>query len=75
MYPLKDDYIGPIDAVIEKLNSFNNINVETFATATTLTGGYDDMITAIKQTIAWSYDIFGTSVFATKIIPGYDPQS
>ena len=75
MYPLKDDYIGPIDAIIEKLNSFNNINVETFATATTLIGEYDDMITAIKQTIAWSYDTFGTSVFATKIIPGYDPQS
>ena len=75
MYPLKDDYIAPIDAVIEKLKGFENIKVETFATATTLIGDYDNAMAAIKETIAWSYKVYGTSVFAVKIIPGYAPQS
>ncbi len=74
MYPLTDDYIPLIDAVIEKLNSFDVLKVETFTTATTLVGDYDTAMTAIKETIAWSYDQFGTAVFAAKIIPGYDPQ-
>jgi uncharacterized protein YqgV (UPF0045/DUF77 family) len=73
MYPLKDDYIAPIDAVIEKLNSFDGLRIETFATATTLIGDYGLAMVAIKETIAWSYDKFGSAVFVTKIIPGYEP--
>ena len=41
MYPLREDFIPPIDAVIAKLNSFTEMQVNTFATATTLIGDYD----------------------------------
>ncbi|MBT7952757.1 MAG: hypothetical protein HN764_14100 [Gammaproteobacteria bacterium] len=74
MYPLREDFIPPIDAVIAKLNSFADMKVNTFATATTLIGDYDYVMAAIKETLAWSYNEFGTAVFVTKLIPGYDPS-
>jgi hypothetical protein len=71
MYPLREDYVTPIDAVIEKLNGFADVRVATFATATILSGDYEVVMTALCETIAWSHERFGTSVFVTKIIPGY----
>lgn len=75
MYPLRGDYIPAIDAMIEKLNSYPNVRVETFATATTLTGTLSDIMDAIEDAIGWSYDNYGNAVFAVKIIPGYSPGS
>mgnify|MGYP001308192081 CR=1 FL=1 len=75
MYPLRGDFIPAIDSVIEKLNSFGELQVQTFATATTLIGDYDRVMDALKETIAWSYERYGTSVFAVKIIPGYEPAA
>ena len=74
MYPLREDFIPPIDAVIAKLNGFNDMKVNTFDTATTLIGDYDYVMAAIKETLAWSYNEFGTAVFVCKLIPGYDPS-
>ena len=71
MYPLKEEFIPPIDAVIDKLNSFDGLEVNTFATATTLVGEFDVVMQAITQTLAWSYENFGLAVFVAKLIPGY----
>ncbi|MDP6182662.1 MAG: YkoF family thiamine/hydroxymethylpyrimidine-binding protein [Gammaproteobacteria bacterium] len=75
MYPIQDDYIPPIDAVIKKLNSFDDLRVTTYPTATTLIGDYAAVMSALQETIAWSHESFGAVVFVTKIIPGYDPDS
>lgn len=75
MYPLRGDFIPPIDAVIEKLNSYAGMQVKTFTTAKTMIGDYDIVMDALKETLAWSYEQFGTAVFVTKLIPGYDPES
>jgi len=75
MYPLREDFIPAIDAVIGKLNSFPGIKVNTFTTATTIIGDFDTVMEALKDTLAWSYEQFGTAVFVTKLIPGYDPAS
>jgi len=74
MYPLQKEYIPAIDALIEKLNSFDNVRVQTFATATILLGEYVTVMAALEQTIAWSYESYGSSVFVMKIIPGYKPD-
>ncbi|MGK0296537.1 MAG: hypothetical protein ACI9XC_000126 [Gammaproteobacteria bacterium] len=74
MYPLHQEFLIPIKAVINKLNSFEGIQVRTFTTATTLIGDYDIVMNAIKETLAWSYEKHGTAVFVTKLIPGYDPD-
>jgi uncharacterized protein YqgV (UPF0045/DUF77 family) len=72
MYPLKDDFIPPIKAVIEKLNSFSAIKVST---ATTLIGEFDEVMDAISQTLVWSHEKYGMAVFVAKLIPGYDPEN
>ena len=38
MYPLAESYIPPIDAFIEKLNSYAGLKVETFPTCTVIIG-------------------------------------
>ncbi len=73
MYPIREDYLTPIDAVIEKLHSYSAIDVATFTTATTLIGDYDDVMAAITETVAFSYAEYGTCVFVAKLIPGYEP--
>tara|TARA_B100000809_G_C14671906_1_gene363563 strand:- start:210 stop:461 length:252 start_codon:yes stop_codon:yes gene_type:complete len=75
MYPLRDNCIPPIKAVIDKLNSFEDIQVKTFTTATTLVGDYEIVMDALKETLAWSYEQFGIAVFVTKLIPGYDSEA
>ena len=74
MYPLCEDHLTPIDAVIEKLNGFDGLRVTTYPTATTLIGEYAAVMSALQETIAWSHEAFGASVFVAKIIPGYDPD-
>jgi len=73
MYPLQDNYIPAIKAVIEKLNSFSGIKVHTFATATILVGDIDTVMAAIKETLAFSHAQHGRAVFVTKFIPAYEP--
>ena len=75
MYPLRDNFIPPIKAVIDKLNSFEDIQVKTFTTATTLVGDYEIVMDALKETLAWSYEQFGIAVFVAKLIPGYDSEA
>jgi uncharacterized protein YqgV (UPF0045/DUF77 family) len=72
MYPLRDDYIPPIDAFIAKLHEFTGLVVTTDATATQLTGNYDVVMAALTSAIAWSYATAGKAVFVTKFIPGYE---
>ena len=74
MYPLREDYIPPIDAVIEKLNSFPDLRVQTFATGTTLGGEFEAVMRAVSETIAWSHAEHGKAVFVAKFIPGYQPS-
>jgi uncharacterized protein YqgV (UPF0045/DUF77 family) len=72
MYPLHDDYIPPIDGVIAKLNSYDDVKVNTFATATTVLGDYDRVMDILRETLAWSHARFGKAVFVARLIPGYD---
>ena len=72
MYPLHDDYIPPIDAVIAKLHSYTDVQVHTYATATTVLGDHDLVMDILRDTLAWSHERFGKAVFVARLIPGYD---
>ena len=73
MYPLRDDFIPPIDAVIEKLNSYPGVEVNPHATATTVLGDYNLVMDILRETLAWSHERFGKAVFVARLIPGYEP--
>lgn len=70
-YPFQSDHIPPIKGTIDHLNAFEEIQVQTFPTATIIVGDYDVVMDVIKETVAWSYQQFGRSVFVAKFIPAY----
>ena len=49
--------------------------MQTTATSTLVLGEYSQVMTLLGDAIAASYERYGTSVFAAKIIPGYEPES
>jgi uncharacterized protein YqgV (UPF0045/DUF77 family) len=71
LYPLQEDYLTIIKATIDKLNQFDEISVNTFPTATILVGDYDVVMSAVSETVKWSYEQFGKCVFLAKFLPGY----
>ncbi|MGR8949367.1 MAG: hypothetical protein ACU84Q_15085 [Gammaproteobacteria bacterium] len=75
MYPIRDDYLPPIKTFIDALNGVDGLLIETTTTCTILRGEYDVIMKLLGEAIAESYRQFGTSVFVTKFIPGYDPDA
>lgn len=71
-YPFQESYLEPIKKTIEHLNTFDDIKVQTFPTATILMGDYEHVMDVLKQSMAWSYNEFGRSVFVAKFLPGYE---
>ena len=74
MYPFADNYLDPIRSFIAQLNSYPGLQVSTYPTATVLVGEHDKLMDAIKDALAWSQSRFGTSVFVTKFITGYEAE-
>lgn len=72
MYPLREDFVPPIRAFIEKLNSYVGLQVSTFATATIVVGEHDVVMDALGDALRWSQQQFGRTVFVTKFITGYE---
>lgn len=74
LYPLQDDYLSNIKAVIARLNTYPRLEVNTFPTATILVGDYADVMFAVNDVIAWSYETYGKCVFVAKFLPGYEAK-
>lgn len=74
MYPVREDYLPPIDAFIASLNAYPDLEVETTPTATRVLGEYGHVMDVLRETMEQSYEQFGTSVFVTKFLPGYEAR-
>ena len=72
MYPLQDVYIPPIQKVIAKLNHFDGLSVQTFQSATIVTGDHDTVMDSLKDMMRWSVEECGKAVFVTKFLPNTD---
>ncbi len=68
LYPLTEDFIPPIEDVIERLNKHELIEVGTNAMSTQLRGEYDDVMSALNQEIKTTFDSMPKAVFAIKIL-------
>ena len=68
LYPLTDDFIPPIKDVIERLNTYESIQVVTNPMSTQLRGEYDDVMAAIGQEVKTSFEKSPKAVFAIKIL-------
>lgn len=74
MYPIRDDYLPPIDAFIALLNGHEELEVDTTPTSTRVIGDYESVMDALRNAMAHSYETYGTSVFVTKFLPGYEAR-
>lgn len=70
-YPLQDNYLDIIRSTVAQLNSYSDVKVKTFPTATIIIGDYDRVMDVVRDVIAWSYSEYGKGVFIAKFLPGY----
>lgn len=68
LYPLDADFIPPIKEVIERLNTYDAIEVWTNAMSTQLFGEFDDVMAALQQEIATTFENVPKAVFAIRIL-------
>ena len=74
MYPIRDDYLPPIDDFIALLNDYSDLEVDTTPTATRVIGEFAHLMSVLGDAMARSYETYGTSVFVTKFLPGYEAR-
>ena len=68
LYPLHEDFIPPIDDVIDRLNSHDAIEVVTNRMSTQLRGEYDVVMAALHKEIGTTFERVPKAVFAIKIL-------
>ncbi len=68
LYPIADDFIPPIDDVIERLNSHELLEVNTNPMSTQIRGEYDDVMAALNREIKTTFESSPKAVFAIKIL-------
>lgn len=68
LYPIRDEFIPPIDDVISRLNQHSSIEVKTNAMSTQLFGEYDDVMSVLHKEIMATFEDLPTAVFAIKIL-------
>ncbi len=70
LYPLLDEYIPAIDAIIADLNSHAGLTVLTNAMSTQVAGEYGAVFAAVQAALAQSTERFGPQVLVCKFIAG-----
>jgi uncharacterized protein YqgV (UPF0045/DUF77 family) len=69
MYPLQDEYLPAIKAIIDRLNTYEGLVIKTFPSTTLVVGDYDQVMAALGDAMKWSVDTCGKAVFVTKFLP------
>lgn len=69
LYPLADEYIPPIDDVIERLRAHAALTVETNRMSTQISGDYDAVMAALNREVRESFARHGKCVFVIKLLP------
>ena len=68
LYPLNEEFIPPIDDVIERLNTHSSISVITNPMSTQIRGEYDDVMLILHKEIGATFENVPKAVFAIKIL-------
>jgi len=68
-YPLKEDYKQPIRDLIARLEK-TGLEVLVGRMSTEIFGEYDEVMSVLSDTIKWSFETYGKSVFVAKIMEG-----
>jgi uncharacterized protein YqgV (UPF0045/DUF77 family) len=68
-YPLADEYKPAIRALIERLEQ-SGLEVYAGRMSTEMFGEYDEVMRVLSDTMKWSFEEYGKSVFVAKIMAG-----
>jgi uncharacterized protein YqgV (UPF0045/DUF77 family) len=68
LYPLRADYIPPIEAFIARLRSSGRVKVVTNSLSTQLFGEYAEVFELLGREMRATFDETGKAVFAMKVI-------
>lgn len=68
-YPLKDSYKQPIRELIARLQQ-SGLEVYAGRMSTEIFGDYDEVMKVLSDTMKWSFETYGKSVFVAKIMEG-----
>ena len=68
LYPLTEDFIPPIQDVIDRLNNHDGLDVVTNPMSTQIRGEYDAVMTALHKEIKTSFEQMPKAVFAIRIL-------
>jgi uncharacterized protein YqgV (UPF0045/DUF77 family) len=75
MYPLTGNYIPPIQAFIDRLNSHPGLTVRTNSLATQIWGPLDQVMGILTQEMTRSAAEPPQLVFVMKVLPGLAPPT
>jgi uncharacterized protein YqgV (UPF0045/DUF77 family) len=70
MYPLKEQYIQPIQEFIDRLNTYKSVKVMTTATSTTVSGEYLPTMQMLVEEMHRSHEKIGQAIFVCKFLNG-----
>ena len=73
-YPLKDDYVTPILAFIDRISNNPKLNIVRNSLSTQVFGEYRDVMDAISDEIESVFSLLPESVFVMKLI-GMDREN
>jgi uncharacterized protein YqgV (UPF0045/DUF77 family) len=76
MYPLSGDYLTPIQAFIDRLNTHQGLIVQTNSLATQIWGPLDQIMAMLTEEMNRSAAAAGAPqlVFVMKVLPGLAPR-
>jgi uncharacterized protein YqgV (UPF0045/DUF77 family) len=68
LYPLTEEFLTPIRDVIERLNGYENLEVQTNPMSTQIRGDYGDVMAALQREIETTFERVPKAVFAIRIL-------
>lgn len=68
LYPLVNEYIPPIQAFIDRLNGYSELNVSTSSTSTQVTGEYSDVMQILGAEMQRTHEEVGQAIFVAKFL-------
>jgi uncharacterized protein YqgV (UPF0045/DUF77 family) len=68
LYPITNDFIPPIDDVIERLKSYESLEIVTNPMSTQIRGDYDEVMSVINREVKTTFEKSRKAVFVIKIL-------
>ena len=68
LYPLVNEDIPPIQAFIDRLNTYTELSVTACSTSTQVTGEYSDVLPILGKEMQRTHEEVGQAIFVAKFL-------